>query len=423
MSKQKKSKKKLLLISYTFPPNNAIGGRRWGKFAKELFRLNYDVKVLTFNNKNKHPFSNWSEDIASLKNHISYVPDNYPQWLDSPKSSIDKILYRFSLLYVKLKAKGNYYDRASFLRAQTLKQTEFFIQQGYTNVIVTCAPFKLALWVSELIPKYPQVNFIVDFRDPWTNNFTSYGLNSMSEKRIRTENEAERRVINRFHKIIVVAQEMKDYFINKYRVSNEHFSVISNGFDEDDFREVEDVSRLYFQNNTKIRIVFAGTFYENATYLLQKLADTIRSEKLFLDQFEFHFFGTLPVQATAIVNSLKTCFFYHGQIELKKVYSVISNSDFCALFLTNDINYSLSTKFHEYLSQNKKIIVFSNNGDTGKFVEKNNLGIGIGPDDMHSSLLRVIEMHKNKTNLSSETFLFQDYNVKNLVKKIEILLK
>lgn len=418
------SEKKILIISYTFPPNNGIGGRRWAKFTKELVKLNHDVKVLTFNNRNREHFSNWANDIASFEDNITYIPTNYPKWLDYQKGLRGKVLYKLSLCYVRIRAKGNYYDRASFLREKVIHKVDFFIKQGYNNVIVSCAPFKLALWISELIPKYLQVNFIVDFRDPWTNNLTAYGLSSMSKDRIDSEHQSEKRVLNSFHKIIVVAEEMSKYFIDKYSISKEKISVISNGFDEDDFKNVSDAGESYLLNKNKIKIVFAGTFYDNADYLLEELADILKSNKEFLDIFEFHFFGAIPLKAKNIIEVLPANFYCYGFMEVKHVYSIISKADFCSLFLTKDINYSLSTKFLEYLSQGKKIIVFSNEGYTSKFVEKNNLGVSAAFGKMSQALYRLIEMHQkkdNKIDVLSESFL-NDFNVKHLIKKVERLL-
>lgn len=414
--------KKVFIISYSFPPNNAIGGRRWAKFAKELNRLNCDVKVLTFNNKNNNSFSNWVSDIESFKNDITYIPTNYPKWLDNPEGVQGKLLYKMSLLYVKCRLKGNYYDRASFLREQTIGTIEKYIKMGYNNIIVTCAPFKLGLWVSELIAKYPKINFIVDFRDPWTNNLTAYGLSSMSKKRINYELFCEQQVINRFGKITVVAEEMKKYFEEKYAVSNDKIQVINNGFDEDDFKNSTLVDDTFFKKQGKMKIVFTGSFYEKASYLLKELVQVISTNKKFTEKFEFHFFGNMPNEALKIINILPDNFYYHGFIELKNIYSIISKSDFCALFLTDDINYSLSTKFLEYLSQGKKIVVFSKGGPTADFIESNYLGISVNSNEMYQSLCRLVKMYDNKEIDMSIPKIIDDFNIKSLVKKIELLL-
>ncbi len=115
--------KKIVIVSYTFPPTPGIGGRRWAKFSKELIANNHDVKVVTFGVENgvSNP-SEWINDIVSYKNKIKYLSSNYPKWLTATNSFTDKVMYRLSLIYVKLFSKGNYYDRASFLRKKVIKE-------------------------------------------------------------------------------------------------------------------------------------------------------------------------------------------------------------------------------------------------------------------------------------------------------------
>ena len=59
--------KKVLIVSYVFPPKSGIGGRRWAKFSKYLNRMDIDLKVLTFQKKNDSNFSNWSKDTVEYE--------------------------------------------------------------------------------------------------------------------------------------------------------------------------------------------------------------------------------------------------------------------------------------------------------------------------------------------------------------------
>jgi len=412
------SSKKILIISYTFPPTPGIGGRRWAKFSKELIAEKHDVKVITFSSGlETGNSSEWTKDIVTYKDKINYHPSHYPKWLVAPHSFVDKIMYRLSLLYVKLFAKGNYYDRASFLREKVMKEVQEYINNGYNNIIVTCAPFKLAYWVSEIIADNPTTNFIVDFRDPWANNLTAYGFNEMSQNRIDFEKNAEKTVVTKFNKVFVVANEMKNYFVKTYHLPNDKIEVISNGFDVDDFVNISNTeSDFRFSNNPKKKVVFTGTFYDNSFYLLKELTEVLNTNKLLKDSFEFHFFGTMSHVAKKLVqqNSENLCF--HGNVKLNEVYKVIRLADFCSLFLTDDITYSLSTKFLEYLSQNKQILVFSKGGATGTFVESNHIGFSINAKQMEEKLTNCLFNFEDKQAQSS--FAIQDYNIKNLTKKI-----
>jgi glycosyltransferase involved in cell wall biosynthesis len=412
------SSKKILIISYTFPPAPGIGGRRWAKFSKELIAEKHDVKVITFSSDiGIDKSSEWTKDIVTYKDKIKYHPSHYPKWLIAPHSFLDKIMYRLSLLYVKLFSKGNYYDRASFLREKVMKEVQEYINNGYNNIIVTCAPFKLAYWVSQVIIDNPKVNFIVDFRDPWANNLTAYGFNEMSPNRIDFEKNAEKTVVTKFNKVFVVAIEMKNYFVETYNLPDYKIEVISNGFDTNDFINISnDESDFRFTNNPKKKVVFTGTFYDNSFYLLKELTEVLNTNKLLKDSFEFHFFGTMSHEAKMLVQQNSENLFFHGNVKLNEVYNVIRAADFCSLFLTDDITYSLSTKFLEYLSQKKPILVFAKGGATGAFVESNHLGFSINSKQMEEKLIHCLS--NIQSGREETVFSIENYNIKNLTKKI-----
>ena len=160
------------------------------KFSKYLLKKNVDVKVLTSRNVNKN---GWLKDLELLKGRIESISFNYPFYLGIvPNNFYEKIRYHLSLISSRLKTDLNFYDKAVHGRKVLLSRTEFYIKKGYNNVLVTVAPFHLATYLCELIPKYPEVNFMVDFRDPWIENQTSYGYYSLSDSRKANEQISEK---------------------------------------------------------------------------------------------------------------------------------------------------------------------------------------------------------------------------------------
>ena len=114
---------------------------------------------------------------------------------------------------------------------------------------------------------------------------------------------------------------------------------------------------------------------------------------------------------------------FNGVIPLKEVHQNISHSDACVLFLTDDINYSFSTKFCEYLYFQKPIIVFSKLGATTNFIEKNNLGLAIYPDDMLNKI-NILEEFIHcyvSDNVNRKKFL-NYFDIENIVIKIQDVL-
>ncbi len=87
------------------------------------------------------------------------------------------------------------------------------------------------------------------------------------------------------------------------------------------------------------------------------------------------------------------------------------------LFLTDDMTYSFSTKFYEYLFLKRPLIIFSKEGKAGHFVEDNKLGFMIPQGDMYRKLLYAIDQIENAYKVN-ESFDLSQYDVENLTDEI-----
>tara|TARA_B100000768_G_scaffold103512_1_gene96229 strand:+ start:1054 stop:2292 length:1239 start_codon:yes stop_codon:yes gene_type:complete len=394
---------KLLVISYTFPPSNKVGGRRWSKFSKYLIKNNVDVRILTSSDNSGEEITT---DFENLKDQIDF---NYPKYLGiNPSNILEKILYKFSLIYSKLVTNKNYYDKAVHGKKNLLKKVEYYINLGYNNVLVSIAPFHLATYVSDIILKYPKVNFIVDFRDPWVGNKTSYGYYSLNEKRKSIEKNSEKQVVERFNNIVSVSDSITTVLKNKYPNSKALFTTIPNGFDREDYSHLE--FKKIISSESKIRLVFSGTFYDSAEKYLTLLSKWLEEfkalNKEIYNSIHIDFFGTMNIQ-NSIFNIHKNVIF-HGLKSKDIVYKEILKSDGCLLFLTDDINYSFSSKFCDYIALKKPIIVFSNKGFTSKYIDENNIGHSFSFENSSKTFLEAL---MNLKSNSSKYYL--NYNSKS----------
>ena len=405
--------KKLLVISYTFPPSNKVGGRRWSKFSKYLIKSNVDIKILTSNNNRGEEITTGFEN---LKDQIDF---NYPKYLGiNPSNIFEKFLYKLSLIYSMLVTNKNYFDRAVHGKKNLLKKVEYYINLGYNNVLVSIAPFHLATYISEIIFKYPEVNFIVDFRDPWVDNKTSYGYYSLNEKRKSIEKNSEKKVIETFNNVVTVSDSITRALKNKYPNSKALFTTIPNGFDSDDYLNLE-LGKIK-PSSTKIRLVFTGTFYNSAEKyltLLSKWLDEIKTHNIELYKYLYiDFFGTINIQ-NSIFNNHKNVIFC-GLKSKDIVYKEILKSDGCLLFLTDDINYSFSSKFCDYIALKKPIIVFSNKGHTSKYIDENKIGHSFSIDNSYKTFLEVLKFLKSTSSNYYLNFNFKDFDLKYITEYV-----
>ena len=410
--------KKLLIVSYTFPPSKKVGGRRWSKFSKYLIKSNVDVRILTSSDNFRH------EPSHDFDNLIDYIDFNYPKYLGiNPSNMLEKVLYKFSLFYSKMVTNKNYYDKAVHGEKNLLKKVEYYINLGYNNVLVSIAPFHLATYVSDIILKYPEVNFIVDFRDPWVGNRTSYGYYSLNEKRKSIEKKSEKKVVERFNNIVTVSESITTVLKNKYPNSKAFFTTIPNGFDRDDYSNLE-LEKIK-PSSPNIRLVFAGTFYnpaEKYLTLLSKWLEEIKAYKIEIyESLSIDFFGTINIQ-NSIFNNHKNVIF-HGLKSKDVVYKEIIKSDGCLLFLTDDINYSFSSKFCDYIALKKPIIVFSNSGLTSKYIDENNIGYTFSFENSYIVFLEALINLKSKSSKFYLNYNSKPFDLKFITKNyLKILI-
>ena len=385
-------KKKLLIISYTFPLPIKLGEGGGQNFLNIYLKV-MDIRILTsIDNIGEEPNYNF-------ENLIDYVDFNYPKYLGiNPSNMLEKVLYKFSLIYSKLVTNKNYYDKAVHGKKNLLKKVEYYINLGYNNVLVSVAPFHLATYVSEIILKYPKVNFIVDFRDPWVGNKTSYGYYSLNEKRKSIEINSEKQVVERFNNVVTVSESITTVLKNKYPNSKALFTTIPNGFDREDYLKLKQIKIK--SSPTKIRLVFSGTFYNSAEKYLTLLSEWLEEIKaLNLEKYNtiyIDFFGTINIQNSIFYNHKNVIF--HGLKSKDVVYKEILKSDGCLLFLTDDINYSFSSKFCDYIALEKPIIVFSNSGLTSKYIDENNIGHSFSFENSSKIFLEALTNLKSKSS-------------------------
>lgn len=412
--------KKILIICHSFPPYPGIGGRRWVKFAKYLNKQGHLIKVIASEN----PFtetSQWLKDAEGLD--ITYLPFNYPKVLKkaSHPGILDKLAYRLALMRVRSKGKGNYHDRSLFWEEQILRSAgEIISKHNIKNVIVTCPPFHLAYFCTKLKSAFPNVRLITDFRDLWTGDLSLSALKNMPAERQEHERSIEKEVLDRSDAVLCVSDKMCEDF-KKIVPANKYHTLI-NGYDEEDFER----SNLKERTDGKINLVFTGTLYVNLQNIFVPFVEALRKlkkeEPSLYSLLSFQFYGSAPVEIKKLTEGIEAITL-HGNVSLKEVYQKIAASDACLLFLTDTYTFSLSTKFYEYISQKKKIILFSKQGETSQFIEKNNLGYWIAPENSYEGLKSILELHKKgELQRWNSEIDINAYSVKNLTKQLESYL-
>ena len=173
----------------------------------------------------------------------------------------------------------------------------------------------------------------------------------------------------------------------------------------------------------KINFIFAGTLYNNVKKNILHFKNSLEyirvNDKDLFDKIEISFYGP---------NSYKNFDFHNcintqnnlSPIEIKKN---LNNEDKNLIFLSNDINYSFSTKFCEYVAYKLPIIVFSSQGETYNFIENNEIGFEISMDDDIDKLLHAVRSIFINNEKFYRKFNRERFNIEYLSKLYVNLLK
>lgn len=368
--------KHILIISYTFPPNPGIGGRRWAKFAKYLTRQNFTVHVIHAAIKNQSS-SLWYGDVCENTDIIRYpVKTYYPQILVSnPDTFLKKLKYRISDNLLKLTTNGTPYDVAIGWRQPLLKKANELIQKhAIKNVIVSCAPFRSAVYALELKRENKNLNLLVDFRDPWTWG-KGYGMTLLSAKKLQAEKELEKKVMDGADSIFVPVTVMQQHLNQTYPQHTRKIKLLQHAFDEDEVKPQPKTK------SDKIRLVFFGSIYKYLEIFMAKLAKEL---KKYENEYTLDFYSDSQnyshiFEQQQLLNKQVN---YHENKPAAELFKSFADYDFVLLVHPDYGKHNIATKFYEIIYSKTPMLYIGNPGLTANFIESNNIGLSYNADNL-----------------------------------------
>ncbi len=135
----------------------------------------------------------------------------------------------------------------------------------------------------------PDLPWIVDFRDEWSNN--PYILDmGYSSRRMEKERKMEKEVVQYCDYFITNTPLMLKNFLKDYAIQDKAF-VIPNGYDEDDF---EGLHKMY-KKKDKLVITYSGSMYgrRKPDYFLEAIHGLINEDKIDRNDILIRFIGNI----------------------------------------------------------------------------------------------------------------------------------
>lgn len=237
--------KKVLIITYYWPPGGGAGVQRWLKFAKYLPLHGWEPVILTVDPESAtYPVSDTSleNDIPASVKVVKTPAHDLFRLLAKDKSRIpsagfargaDNSAGRKLLRFVR----GNFFipdPRRGWNSFAFRKACELIRNEAINAIITTSPPHSTQLIGLRLKRKFPSIKWIADLRDPWTDIYYYNQFYQLWPSRT-IDACYEKSVLRSADTIITVGKSLKELFDKKVPGIADKTEIIHNGFDPEDF--------------------------------------------------------------------------------------------------------------------------------------------------------------------------------------------
>jgi galactitol-specific phosphotransferase system IIB component len=428
---ENKTSKKLLIITYYWPPAGGPGVQRWLKFVKYL--PEFDVQPIVYVPENPtypivdtHLETEVSDKAIILKNPIfepyqlaSFLSKNKTKKISSgiiPNQKKQSFLDKF-LLWIR----GNLFipDARFFWVKPSVQYLEKYIRENKIDMIVTSGPpHSLHLIGLELKQKL-NLKWLADFRDPWTTigYHKSLRLSSYAAKRHK---QLEHQVLNSADTIIVTSKTTKTEF---QAITSKPIAVITNGFD------VEKVEQQTL--DAKFSLAHIGSFLSerNPLILWESLVELLQDLPDFKSHLEIKLMGAVSQEVLETISQFGLTSYLNnlGYVSHSEAVEHQRKSQVLLLIEINseDTKSIIPGKLFEYMVSERPIVAIGpKDSDFAEIITNTNTGVFFDYSEKARLKQTIIDYYHQflEGKLQSNGVGLQHYSRRNLTKQLVELI-
>ncbi|MBD0825360.1 glycosyltransferase family 4 protein [Aestuariibaculum marinum] len=423
--------KKVLIISYYWPPAGGPGVQRWLKFVKYLPEFDIEPIVYVPENSN-YPLLDESL-LNEVPNNVTILkqPIKEPYKLAglfSKKSSkaiskgiIPEQRKQSFVEKLMLFVRGNFFipdARTGWVKPSVKFLSEYIAKEGIKTIITTGPPHSMHLIGLQLKAKLG-VKWLADFRDPWTTIGYHKQLKLMSSS-AKKHKHLEREVLNSADDVIVTSFTTKTEF---EAITSKPIHVITNGYDYEAQQE--------FTMDSKFSLAHIGSLLSkrNPEVLWRVLRDLRNTSDSFARDFQLNLIGAVSedVLRSMYKYGLDNCIKNIGYVSHSKAVKYQKQSQLLLLIEidSEETKCIIPGKLFEYMVSNRPIIALGpKDADVEKIIKETNTGNYFYYNNYNSLKSVILEHYQAFKNNELQVYAIglQKYSRKALTKSLSKLI-
>jgi len=299
-NQQQSAMKRVLILTYYWPPAGGPGVQRWLKFVKYLEGFGWKAHILTvkdgtysaldqdlekevpanitvYKTKSSDPFRFYNMLKGKKDGSVSVALIN----IDKKRSVVDRLaMYIRSNFFIPDARKGwkKYACKAAF---------KIIASENIDLIVSTGPPHSTHLSGLKIKHKI-DIPWLADLRDPWTTVYYNDML-PRSGRTKRIDKKLEDAVLKHADAVTVVSPGMQEEFADR----NTHVNVVMNGFDMADM--VSGKEEKESAGESEFSLVYTGNFKPNqhVPTIWDGICELIREDEGFAKDFKLRFVGNV----------------------------------------------------------------------------------------------------------------------------------
>lgn len=361
--------KRVLIITYYWPPSGGSGVQRWLKFTKYLRDFGWEPIIYTPLNP-EMPYEDTSlqcdvpDGLEVIRTKIFEPYQLYNLFTGRRRKArfqhgflkSDKKEYQTLSQRLAIWVRGNLFvpDARMFWIKPSVRYLKKYLLKHPVDAIVSTGPPHSMHLIALKIKQATGLPWLADFRDPWTGIYYFDKL-KVGRLALQLHKNQEKACLDSADLLVTVGPTMRRDFS---KITSTPIEVITNGYDEDDLPATNNIKPAGFT------IMYSGIFLpdQNPVELWPVLREMREQDADFDHCLKMHFLGRTDasiladIQAHKLDNCLKlTDYVPHAEVTVQQQYAAL------LLLSINRIRnapYILTGKVFEYLAARRPILAF-----------------------------------------------------------------
>ena len=296
--------KRVLIITYYWPPSGGSGVQRWVKFSKYLPENGWQPVIYTPENPDLGTKDRTLEDDVPECAEIIRRPiiEPYGIWRKisggGAKDEVNPINAQEKTLKQKIMmaVRGNLFipDARCLWIRPSVRFLKKYLREHPVDVMVSTGPPHSMHLIAREVALATGIPWVADFRDPWTKMFYFKHL-QLSSWALKRHRKLERQVLDGADLVVSVSPLVQDEF---KEMTSTRVELVTNGYDESDFDQVVEPDGFF-------NLVHTGLFASdgNPETLWNVLAEMCHTNPEFKKMLRIRIVGKTDAEVIASIRA------------------------------------------------------------------------------------------------------------------------